>query len=565
MNKLWIIKSQNAAHKEMLSKELNISSVLAGLLMNRNLTTPQEIDEFLKCKKSALHNPFGLKDMKKAVERVKKAVRDKEKIMVYGDYDADGITAVALLTTFLKKEGAAVEWYLPNRLQEGYGLNPGAAKYIKSKGISLLITVDCGMTDKEEIGFLKACGIDTIVVDHHRPQKEDLPDAFCCINPLQPDCAYPFKELAGVGLAYKLVCALSGDVEHKNEEFLDLVALGTVADVSAQTGENRILTRLGLLRFAKTKRVGLRALMEAAGLSAAQIQTEHIGFIIGPRINVSGRIGSPDIALRLILTEDPAEAKELAHVLNEENSFRQRLQEGIFKEAVSAVEGQFNFKEQKVIVVWGADWHPGVIGVVASKIADRFYRPAIILNVQGDIAKGSGRSVENFHLFDAVYKCRDLLESFGGHEAACGVTMRRENMEIFRDSINKAAHAMAGTDNLIPKIDVDMELPLSLLDEGLLAELDMLGPFGAGNPQPLFLSKDVKIKKDTARQFGRNGLRMWVTGKGVMCEAVCFNAFDMFGRGTEDLDRVDLVYYPKLRSRSGIGTLKLEVEDFKPV
>lgn len=556
-----MLKSRNGALEEKLSRELNISSIFAGLLINRGLDTAPACDKFLNCKKSDLHDPFKLKDIKKAAARVKKAIDEGERIMVYGDYDVDGITAVAILVTFLKKQGAKIDWYLPNRLQEGYGLNLEAAKFIKSKKVSLLITVDCGTTDKEEIDFLNARGIDTIIIDHHEIQKECIPSAFALINPLQEGCNYPFKDLSGAGLAYKFVCALSGDPAHKNEDFLDLVALGTVADMVSQVGENRVLTRLGLPRLSNTSRAGLRALMEVAGLNARDIEAEHIGFILGPRINASGRIGSPDIALKLILTEDKAEASELAEVLNQENSFRQRLQEGIFKEAVSKIEGEVNFKDQKILVVWGTDWHPGVIGVVASKLADRFYRPAIVLNVQEDLAKGSGRSIENFHLFNALYSCRGLLKNFGGHEAACGVTMSTSNLEQFRDSINKVALKTLDPKDLIPRIDVDMELPLSSLNKRLIGEMDMLGPFGVGNPQPLFMSGGLKVK-DEPSQFGRAGLKMWVTDKTTTCEAVCFNAFDMPAVARE-LDYVDLVYFPKLKRQSGIHTLKLEIEDIK--
>lgn len=561
MNKLWIVKEPKKNLQEKLSKELGISPVLARLLINRNLTTSLEIERFLTCEKSSLHNPFKLKDMKKATERIKKAIRQKEKIMIYGDYDVDGITGVALLYIFLKREGGRVSWYIPNRLEEGYGLNLEAVKFIESKGISLLITVDCGTTDKEEVNFLNRHGVDTIIVDHHRPQKELLCDAFCVINPLQSDCDYPFKDLSAVGLVYKLVCALSEDINHSNEEFLDLVALGTVADVVPQIDENRILTKLGLERLSNTSRIGIKALIEAAGLRRKDIETHDIGFIIGPRINVGGRIGSPELALRLVLAETQEEAKELAGILNQENSFRQRLQEGILKEAVSKIEGEFNFKRHKIIVVWGQDWHPGVIGIVASKIVDRFYRPTIVLNVQDGIARGSGRSIENFHLFDAVYKCKGLLENFGGHEAACGLTISRDNIEKFRDSINLVAHDMLTPQDLIPKIEVDMELPLFCINRELINELQLLEPFGVGNPQPLFLSTNLKLK-NSPTEFGRNGIKMWVTDKTVTCEAICFNAEGMASYAQE-LNSVDLVYYPKIREISGVATVRLEIEDFK--
>jgi len=559
MRKRWVVKKPDKELQNRLSKELGISPVLAQLLINRNISTSSEIKKFLSCEKSMLHDPFLLKDMAKAVTRIEAAIKNKEKILIYGDYDADGITAVAILHTYLKQRKAQVHWYIPNRLDEGYGLNLDAAKLIKSQDVSLVIVVDCGTTDKEEVGYLKKNSIDTIIVDHHRVQEDLLPDAHALINPRRSDCEYPFKYLSAVGLAYKLVCALSGDIKHSNDEFLDFVALGTVADIVSQTGENRILTRLGLRRLSVAPRIGLKKLMEVAGLRAKSIQTEHIGFVIGPRINASGRIGSPELALRLILAESEEEAREYAEVLNHGNSFRQKLQEEIFKEALSEIE-RINFKDQKIIVVAGRDWHPGVIGIVASKIMNRFYRPAIVLGIQGSIAKGSGRSIDNFHLFNAVHKCRDLLESFGGHEAACGIKVLEKNIDKFKTALNEVACQMLNPDDLVPVVDVDMEVPLSGLDDSLLSEIEKLAPFGNGNPQPLFLSNNLKLKGSPAR-FGKNGLKMWVTDGKATCQAVCFNSYDM--AGVEDLNSVDLVYHPKVRKASGISTFELGVEDIK--
>ncbi|NQU74537.1 MAG: single-stranded-DNA-specific exonuclease RecJ [Candidatus Omnitrophica bacterium] len=562
MHKLWVVKKPQKVLQEKLTRETGISPTLAHLLINRNLTTPTEIEGFLHCKKSSLHNPFKLKGITKAVGRIKRAIKQKEKILIYGDYDVDGITSVAMLTTFLEKEGGLVESYIPNRLEEGYGLNTEAIKLAKSKGVSLVIAVDCGTTDKEEIDLLNRYKIDTIIVDHHQVQKELMPNAFSLINPLQPGCDYPFKELSGVGLAYKLICAISDDTQHNSEEFLDLVALGTVADVVSQTGENRILTKLGLGKLSISPRVGLKALMDAAGLSRKDIQAEHISFILGPRINVAGRIGSPELALKLIMTEEKDKAKELAEVLNQKNSHRRKLQDEILKKATSEILDNVNFKDQRVIVVWGEDWHLGVIGIVASKIVDRFYRPAIVLSIQKNIARGSGRSIEKFHLFEAVYKCKDLLENFGGHEAACGITIAKDKIEQFRDSINDVAHKMLKTDDLVPRIEVDAQLSLSCITKKFIGELRLLEPFGVDNPQPLFMTSNLKMKNSPTR-LGKSGIKMWVTDKKITCEAMCFNAYDMF-EGLQDLNSVDLVYYPRIREISGVSTFKLEIEDLKP-
>jgi len=562
MQKLWVVKKPQKILQEKLTKETGISPTLAHLLVNRNLTTPTEIEGFLHCKKSSLHNPFKLKGITKAVDRIKKAIKQKEKILIYGDYDVDGITSVAMLSAFLEKEGGLVESYIPNRLEEGYGLNTEAIKLAKSKGVSLVIAVDCGTTDKEEVDLLNSYKIDTIIVDHHQVQKDLMPNAFSLINPLQPGCDYPFKELSGVGLAYKLICAISNDTQHNSEEFLDLVALGTVADVVSQTGENRILTKLGLSKLSTSSRVGLKALMDAAGLYRKDIQAEHISFILGPRINVGGRIGSPELALKLIMTEEKDKAKELAELLNQKNSHRRKLQEDILKKATSEILDNVNFKDQRVIVVCGEDWHPGVIGIVASKIVDRFYRPAIVLSLQEDIARGSGRSIEKFHLFNAVYQCRNLLENFGGHEAACGITIARDKIDQFRDSINEVAHKMIKTDDLVPKIEVDAQLPLSCITKKFIGELRLLEPFGVDNPQPLFMTSNLKMK-DSPVRLGRSGIKMWVTDKKTTCEAICFNTYDILGR-VQDLNSVDLVYYPRIREISGVSTFKLEIEDLKP-
>ena len=402
MNKLWVIKEERKDLRDAIVRDLKVSPVLAQLLVNRDLLDPSTVHQFLYGTKSSLHDPFLLKNMQKAVDRIRGAITRGEKILVYGDYDADGVSSVALLLTYLRRESAQVDWYLPHRVNEGYGLNSEAVEEIRARGVTLVITVDCGVTDAVEVALLNSHHIDTIVVDHHEIQKDSLPAAYAIVNPLQEGCTYPFKELAGVGLAYKLACALAGDRAHDNEEFLDLVAVGTVADVVSQTGENRILTRLGLQRLSKAPRVGLQALMEVAGLGEREVLAEHIGFVIGPRINVAGRIGSPELALRLLLSEKKEEALEIAAKLHSENGLRQKMQEKIFKEAVAKIDGQMNFKDTSVIVVWDEGWHPGVIGIVASKLVGRYYRPAIVFSLQEGRAKGSGRSIDNFNLLEAV-------------------------------------------------------------------------------------------------------------------------------------------------------------------
>ncbi|MFH1847639.1 MAG: single-stranded-DNA-specific exonuclease RecJ [Candidatus Omnitrophota bacterium] len=560
MHKLWITKPQNRTLSENLAKEMGISAVMAQFLLNRGVTDPAAADNFLKCRKSSLHDPFMLKDMEKAVVRVKGAIDKNEPILIYGDYDVDGITGVAVLVTFLKRQGAEVSFYVPNRLDEGYGMNMKAVKDIEKKKIGLLISIDCGITDKEEVEYLMGRGIDVIVIDHHRVQKDLLPGAYAVIDPMQDGCDYPFKHLSAVGLAYKFVCAFRNDRAHENDDFLDLVALGTVADVSPQIGENRILTRYGLKKIADTDNIGIKALMQVAGVNTKEITTTHVGFMLGPRINASGRIGTPEMALRMLLSNNREEARELAEVLNEENKYRQKLQEKILSQAMDQVE-RVDFKQNKVLVVWGDDWHPGVVGIVASKIVNRFYRPSIVLSVKGGIGKGSGRSIDGFHLFNAVSECREVLGEFGGHEAACGVTVASNNLDRFSSMVNRVADDMLDVKDLIPKVRIDMEVSLQDVTLDLLREMELLEPYGPENPKTLLLTKNLKLKNLPAG-FGKNGVKFWATDDFATCEAKHFNRQEL-SSPVEGLDRFDLVYSPQIRRSFGIESVELSVEDLK--
>ena len=359
MRKIWRIKKTDTTIQDSLSSALNISKVTAQLLMNRNIDNPKSAFDFLHSSLATCHDPFLLKDMDKAVERIKRAIAKKEKILVYGDYDVDGMTSVALVYSALKTLGAEVETYIPNRIEEGYGLNKGAIKRSHGNGISLIITVDCGIASFNEIDQASALDIDVVVTDHHEIMEGRIPRAYAVINPLQPGCTYPFKHLAGVGLAYKLVKALYDGTEHFAEDFLDLVSLGTVADVAPLLGENRTLTKYGLIELTARKRVGLKALMDVAGLGTKDISSGHIGFVLGPRINAMGRVGSPQKALDLLLTDNEAEALELAGILNAENRSRQKIEARILEEALAKVEREVNFKDHRIIVLASENWHPG--------------------------------------------------------------------------------------------------------------------------------------------------------------------------------------------------------------
>lgn len=560
MQKIWNIKKENPALQKTFSKELGVSCIIAQLLINRGIADLKSAEDFLNPSLNSLLDPYLLVDMDKAVERIKKAISKGEKIAIYGDYDADGITSVAVLARVLKKLGANVITYIPHRINEGYGINQNAVKALAHKNIKLLISVDCGINAKEEIDYLKKLHIDSIVVDHHRIQKENYPkSAIAVINPLREDCRHSFRSLAAVGLVFKLVWALLGK-RVLAEEYLDLVSIGTVSDVVAMLGENRILTKFGLPKLKATKNIGIKSLMKAASLKAESLTTTHIGFILGPRINAAGRLSSPDYALQMLLTEDIQEAEELAKKLNLENRTRQNIEDKILKEALLQIDATVNFKDHRVIVLENASWHPGVIGIVASRIVDRFYRPTVMIALDDIKGKGSARSIKDFHLFDAISKCSHFLEGFGGHANACGITIKKDFIENFRNHLNVVAKDVLTPDHLVPKLDIDMNVPLKNITESVIADLINLAPFGIGNPKPLFATSKLKLKS-SPRRINRNGVKMWVTDGKMTYEAIAFGASAEF---TPEKDSVfNLAYTPSMNSWQGIDTIQLELKDIK--
>ncbi len=560
MRKIWRIRDSNPSVQDHLASALNISKVTAQLLANRGAHDAESASKFIGCSLAACHDPFLLKGMDKAVARIKKAIAAKERILIYGDYDVDGMTSVTLVYSALKGLGGNIETYIPNRIEEGYGLNLAAIKRAHKDNVRLIITVDCGITSFKEIEHANAAGIDVIVTDHHEILEGRIPPALAVINPLQPGCAYPFKHLAGVGLAYKLVKGLYEGTPNFAEDYLDLVSLGTVADIAPLLGENRILTKHGLSELNRRGRTGLKALMEASGLSGKDISSGHIGFVLGPRINAMGRVGSPQKAIDLLLSENAEESLVLAKALNTENRNRQKIEAKILDEALSKVEREVNFKHHRVIVLASENWHPGVIGIVASRIADRFYRPAILVSLDGKLGKGSGRSIENFHLFEYLHRCKDTLVGFGGHEAACGVTIEKDRIAEFRDMINAEAAKDVDESIFSEKLDIEMDIPLNMLSESLIGEIESLSPFGTENPRPILASRNL-IVKDGPRQIGKSGFKIWVTDNRVTCEAISF------GRDNLDIPKtgssVDIAYTPSINNWQGVQSIQLELLDVK--
>lgn len=560
MQKIWKVKKPDIALQKNLSSGLGISSFLAQLLINRGIITLAAAEEFLRCGLSCLHRAGLLPDIDKAQARIQKALRKGEKVLVFSDYDADGITSLAVLKPALTKLGLSHQHYIPHRLKEGYGLSGPALKYAHSHDFSLVITLDCGITNFKEIDELKKLGIDTIVIDHHSLLSDALPPAYAVINPKRRDSRYPYADLAAVGLSYKVAGYLLD--EPLLEEELDIVCLGTIADMAPLIGENRIIVKEGLKRLNTTKRPGLKSLIEISGIKNKAINTEYVSYILAPRINACGRIGSCEPALALLLCNSEPEAALLAKELHSKNRERQRIEGRIMDEALSRLESEMDFAKERVIVLHQENWHRGVLGIVAAKLTERFHRPAIIISVIDGMGKGSGRSIEGFHLFEALFEAREYLESFGGHKRACGLNVSQANIGHFRKEMNRIALKRLLTEDLFPCLHIDMDVQLSDLSIELLGELNLLEPFGQANPRPLFSSSNLKVKSRPAI-MGRNTLKFWVSDGKVTYPALGFrmaNYFDLINSA----QAVNLAYRLSLDSWNGNNQLQLEIEDVRP-
>lgn len=479
-------KPADQAKVDQFAEQLNVSPLIAELLIARGMKDVDTALAFLETNEDGFHDPMLMLGMNEAVQRIEQALQQNEKIRIYGDYDADGVSATALLLTVLSQLGAQVDYYIPHRIREGYGLNKGAIDDAVEHGVAMIITVDNGISAHEAIAHATAQGIDVIVTDHHEPP-ERLPDAFAIVNPKQAGCCYPFKELAGVGVALKLAHALLDELP---VELLQLAALGTVADIMPLHDENRLIVKLGLLRMQQAPAFGIRALATVAGVDATAIDETHLGFSIGPRINAGGRIGDADKAVQLLITDDVKEAERLAAQLDELNKQRQSIVTDITDEAMAMHDG-----DADVIVLAQENWHVGVIGIVASKFTEQFYRPAIILNIDAEtgLAKGSARSIPGFDLFKALTECDALLSHYGGHQMAAGMTLPSENIAAFSKKMNELAGRWLTAEDFIPTVHVDMTCAIDALSLQTIEQLQRLAPFGQGNASPQFVLSDVSV------------------------------------------------------------------------
>jgi single-stranded-DNA-specific exonuclease len=565
--RLWQSRACDPAQVDLLAKELAISQVTARLLCIRGIAEPDAARRFLSPSLDDLHDPFRLADVVPAVDRILTAIAGREKIAIHGDYDVDGVTSTVILRRALELLGADVTHFIPERLRDGYGLQPAALDRLHAGGARVVISVDCGIRAAEAALHARALGIDLIITDHHEPDSA-LPRALAVINPKRRDCTYPDKNLAGVGVALKLVHALCIRSNRTAwlPAFVKVAAIGTLADVVPLTAENRIIAKLGLAMLSKgPHKVGLRALLEGCGLSGKEIDSHHIGFVLAPRVNAAGRMSTPDLAARLLLASDEgmaAEARELAEQLNTENIRRQQEEADIVAEARQTVETDIDVGSRTVLVVAGQGWHRGVIGIVASKLVDAFHRPAIVISVDGDVAHGSCRSIPSFNMLGALESCADLFIKFGGHKQAAGLTIDAGRIRELRARVNAHADGLLGPDDLRPRLWIDSALSLRAIDEQVARELTTLAPFGAGNPNPVFHAKRVEIV-DGPRRIKERHLKMAFKQDGRVMRGIAWRAGEREGFVTEHRAAIDLAYSVEQDTWNGDRFLQLSVADFR--
>ncbi|MBD9009256.1 MAG: single-stranded-DNA-specific exonuclease RecJ [Clostridiales bacterium] len=563
LKKKWLLKEFDKSRVLEISRTFGISPLTSIVLYNRGVRENEQIKNFLSKDLGTMYDPFLMRDMDKAVKRINAAKEAGEKITIYGDYDVDGITAIAILYKYLAGLGIDVDYYVPDRMQEGYGVNRDALDKIKTRGSSLIITVDTGITAVEECEYATEIGLDVIVTDHHEC-KERIPDVYAAIDPKRKDCKYPFKSLAGVGVVFKLIQALdkNSSLFELMEDYADLMCLGTVADISPLVDENRVIVTEGLKRFKRTKNVGLKALIDVSTNGKA-ITTSTIGYIIAPRINASGRLGCASRSVELFLTDDEENALKLANSLCEENSLRQQTEQKMFKEALEYIEEHPEVKEDKIIVIPHENWHHGIVGIVSSKITEKFYKPSILLAIDGDEAKGSGRSVSGFNLFGALESCSDLLEKFGGHELAAGLTIKSSNIEEFRKKINEYSKDKISESMLVPTVMLDAAIKVPYITIDTVHDINRLQPFGVDNPTPAFAVRNIKIHKISVMSEGKH-LRMTLLKEGKYLDAVGFGMGEYYHH-LEEGDFIDVAFALDINDYKGFQNVQLILKDIKKV
>jgi single-stranded-DNA-specific exonuclease len=558
----WSIKEADEAALAILCRYLDLTRLTARALLCRGVTSPEEARCFLSHDLEGVIDPGRMKDMGEAVAAVERAIASGALIRIYGDYDVDGVCATAMLVRALGGLGANVDWYIPHRIDEGYGVNEEAVRQAHAEGVGLLITVDCGSTAVKEVTLARELGMEVVVTDHHQPHAEMPPAP--TLNPWRPDCAYPFKELAGVGVAFKLVSAIArarGLPEGAEYRFLDLVCLGTVGDVVPLLGENRLFVRHGLLRMPKSKKVGVLALLAASRVSG-EVGARQVAFGLAPRINAAGRMEHAQAAVELLLTQDSAEAKRLAAGLCEQNDRRRAEEQQTLEQAEEMVAREVDLSREKVLVLASEGWHPGVIGIVASRLVERYHRPALLVALSDGMGKGSGRSIAALNLWEALQECAPVLTRFGGHRFAAGFGIEAARVDELRRRVNEVADSRLTMDDLVREIAGDAEAQVSELTIDAVSELNQLEPCGMGNPTPLLITRGLRVTEVTQLSGGLHLSLRLREESGQVMEAI------WWGRGAmaEKLspgDLVDVCHRPRVDEWNGNVRVRMIVEDVR--
>jgi single-stranded-DNA-specific exonuclease len=565
MQPKWeLVESRPHEEIERLSRESRIPYTIARILINRGIETPEQVERFFNPSNTHLHDPFLMRDMEPAVERIVKALGRRERIAIYGDYDVDGITAASMLYLFLKDLGGDAVPYIPDRQNEGYGISETGILELGRGGAGLIVSVDCGITSIAEARIARSHGIDLIISDHHEPG-DLLPEALAVCDPKREGCEYPFKELSGVGVAYKIaqgiVQRLNLETEY-TEKYMDLVALGSAADIVPLVDENRVFVKLGLEKINNQPEVGLASLIETAGIKAGKIEVGDIVFGIAPRINAVGRLGSALRAVKLLTTRDRAFSREVAGVLEDENRRRKDIDNTTLEEAVAEIGRTMDPFDARSIVLSREGWHPGVIGIVASRLIERYYRPTVMITIENGQGKGSARAIAKFDIYQALKACSDLLLQFGGHKYAAGLTIAAENIPAFKKRFEHVCREMIPEEDLVPKIKIESEISLDEITGEVVGSLKRFAPFGPKNNRPNFFSRGLEVL-DVPRIVGSNHLKFRAGQGGVSFDAIGFNLGQQISRLSNGSRTIEMVYAVEENEYNGRKSVQLRIKDLR--
>ncbi|HOE24079.1 MAG TPA: single-stranded-DNA-specific exonuclease RecJ [Bacteroidales bacterium] len=567
MDKRWLLKERGDEHVvTTLATEMGVPVTVAGLMAQRGITTKQQAEEFFNPTLESLHDPFLMKDMNRAVDRIATAISRNEKILVYGDYDVDGTTSVAMLYSFLRERHSCLDYYIPDRYHEGYGLSSRGIDYAAGGGCKLIIALDCGIKAVEKVKYARSKGIDIIICDHHLPG-EGIPDATAVLDPKQPGCGYPYKEMSGCGVGFKLmqaICMLQGIPFEEIIPYLDLVAVSIGSDIVPMTGENRILAYYGLKQLNESPRLGFQKIIEKAKIKKPLV-IEDVVFRIGPRINAAGRMESGSRAVDLLVSQNSQEAMTICDAIDVNNDHRRKKDSEITAEALRMVSDDIRSGNARTTVLFHRGWHKGVIGIVASRLIETYYRPTVILTESKDgYATGSARSVPGYDLYQAIEYCSDLLESFGGHMFAAGLTLKQENLQEFRERFEQYVSETIRDEHLVPSVNIDEEIPLEEVTMEFCRHLEKFQPFGPENTAPVFVSRRVKTL--SCQSVGANGIHLklsFARENGEPVGAIAFGQADMIETFRESGGVVDIAYSVEMNEFRGKRSVQLNIKDIK--